>query len=133
MLSEYLLRRPAPGLAAAEHADAAFDTQRVRTGDGNMTDVTVAVVGVVDLAGPFVVAVGAHAGEQRQADDRTPSQRRIGVLVVGLGLSGRGIDRGFQPDHHAANAAAAFRDAHPRVAGLGQPDPADLAAGLRPR
>ena len=60
-------------------------------------------------------------------------QGRIGILVVDLGFAGGGIDRLSQPDDDAANSAAAFADAHPGVAGLGQPDAGRLTAGLRMR
>src|ERR1700761_6886519 len=40
------LLRPAPRLATAEHADAAFDAQRICARERDMTDVAAAVVGV---------------------------------------------------------------------------------------
>ncbi len=40
--------------AAAERADAAFDPERIRRCDGDAARIVAAVVGIVDLAGPFV-------------------------------------------------------------------------------
>ena len=42
-----------PGFAAAQHADAAFDPQRVRARHRDIAGIDVAVVGIVDLARPF--------------------------------------------------------------------------------
>src|SRR3954465_13112280 len=48
---------------------------------------------------------------------------RIGILAVGGGLAGRGVVGFTQPDDIAADAAAAFADLDPGIAGLGQPGP----------
>ena len=64
-----LARGSAPVFAAAERADAAFDLQRRRSGHGDLAGIGLAVIGVVDLAGPFVRSGGPHAGEQRKPDD----------------------------------------------------------------
>src|SRR5258708_4319305 len=47
-------RRSRPVFAAAERANAAFDPQDVRTRHRNVAGIAVAIIGVVDLAGPFV-------------------------------------------------------------------------------
>ena len=106
-------------------------SQRIRTRHRDAAGVAGAVIGVVDLARPFVRTGGLHAAEQRQADHRPLLQRRIGILVVDLGLAGGGIDRVLEADDHAADAAAAFADLHPRVAGLRQPDAGRLTGALR--
>src|SRR5712675_921493 len=82
-----------PGFAAAEHANAAFDSQRVRTRYRNVAGIAVAVVGVVDLPRPSVRARRVHAAEQRKPDHRTSGEGRIGILVVDLRFSGGGVDR----------------------------------------
>src|SRR5262245_50463950 len=120
----------APGLPAADHADATLDTQRIAAAEGDVAGIGAAVVGVVDLAGPFAGRRRTHADEQRQADDWSRPQRWIGILVVDLGLAGGMIDRLPQPDNDAANAAAAFGDLDPCVALLRQPH-ADRICTLR--
>src|SRR3954447_22514840 len=119
-----------PGLAAADHADAAFDPQRVRSGYRDVAGIDAAVIGVVDLARPFAGTARVHAAEQRQADYRAPGQCRIGVLVVDLRLAGGRIDRLLQSDDDAANAAAAFAHLDPGVTRLGQPDAGRIAGAL---
>src|SRR6478735_7253983 len=81
-----VLLRPAPGLTAAQPANAAFDAQRIGAGERDMAGVAFAVMGVVDLARPFVLTGRAHPAEQGQADHRAPGQRGIGVLVTIAGF-----------------------------------------------
>jgi hypothetical protein len=69
--------------------------------------------------------------EQRQADHRPLLQRRVGILVIDLGLAVAGIDRLLEADDHAADAAAAFADLDPCIAGLRQPDAGRLTGALR--
>ncbi len=90
--------------------------------------VSAAVVGVVDLARPFVGTGGLHAAEQRQADHRPLLQapgwdscHRPGGLPVAGSISS------LEADDHAADAAAAFADLDPRIAGLRLPDAGRLA------
>src|SRR5690348_14887941 len=111
-----------PGLAAADHAHAALDTQRVIGFDTDMADIGAAVIGIVNLARPFARCRWAHADEQGYPDHRPRPQRGIGILVVELGLARGAIDRLLQPDDDAAKAVAAFGDLDARVALLGQPD-----------
>jgi hypothetical protein len=47
------------------------------------------------------------------------------------GLPVAGSIGSFEADDHAADAAAAFADFHPRVAGLGQPDAGRISGALR--
>src|SRR5476649_978516 len=79
---------PRPAFAAAERADTAFDLQRVRTRYRNVAGVAVAVIGVVDLAGPSIRTRRAHVAEQRKSDHRTSCQRRVRIFVVDLRFPG---------------------------------------------
>src|SRR6476469_3199401 len=124
---------PRPGFAAAERADAAFDPQRVRARQRDIAAIALAVIGIVDLAGPFVRSRGAHAREQRKPDYWALRQRRIRILVVDLRFAGRGISGLLEPDHDAANPSGAFADAHLGVSSLSQPDTVDITAGLSSR
>src|SRR3954464_6412290 len=96
-----------------------------------MAGIALAVIGIVDLARPFVRTRGAHPHKQRKANDPALCQGGIGILVVDLKLARARIDRVFQPDNDAANAPAAIADADLCIARLGQPDPAYLCPGLR--
>ena len=116
--------RSAPGLAAAERADAAFDLQRVRARHRDVAGIAVAVIGVVDLAGPFVRAEGRMPVNSGSPIIGRWASAGLGFLSSTCGLAGGRIDRLPQPDHDAAYAAAAFADAHLGVAGLRQPDTA---------
>src|SRR5260370_5763162 len=119
-----------PAFAAAERADAAFDFQCARTRHRNVAGIGFSVIGVVDLAGPFVRTNRSHAAEQRKPDHRTFCQVRIRVLVIDLSFAGCGIDGILQPHHDSANSSAAFADADFRVARLCQPDTAYFTASL---
>src|ERR1700752_3196446 len=120
----------APGLAAADHAHATFDAQRIATAEGDVADIGAAIVGIVDLAGPFARRRRAHADKQGYPDHRPRSQRWIGILVVDLRLPGGGGDRLPLTGDDPANAAAAFGDLDPCIALFGQPD-ADRLDALR--
>src|SRR4051812_23631997 len=124
------LPRARPVLAAAERTHAALDPERIRARHRNVARIGRAVVGVVDLARPLAGTARMHAAEQGKADHRTLLQRRIGILVVDLRLAGGRIDRLAQTDDDAANAAAAFADPYPCIAGLGGPGPARIAGAL---
>src|ERR1700710_2596929 len=97
--TEILPRRTRPVFAAAEPADAAFDFQGIGTHHRYVAGIGVAVVGIVDLAGPFVRTGGPHAAEQGNPDDPAFGEGRVFVLVVDLGFAGRGIDRIPEPHH----------------------------------
>src|SRR5260221_12455805 len=98
---------PARAPPATERAHAAFDSQGVRTRQRDMADIAVAVIGVVDLAGPSVRAGRLHAAEQRKSDHRTSGEGGVGIPVIEMRFSGGGVDRVLQPDHDSANSAPA--------------------------
>jgi len=70
-----------PGLAAAQSAaDAAFDLHRIRTRNRDAARVALAVVGIVDLAGPFIRADGRMPANKDSPNDRPPASAGLGFL-----------------------------------------------------
>src|SRR5581483_7381300 len=118
--------RARPRFRAAQAADTALHVELVAILVRHGARIGLAVIGIVDSPGPPVGSGRAHPDEQRDADDPAVAQRRIFVLVIDLRLAGRAVDRLAQPHHGAAKAAAAAADADLGIAGLGQPDTADV-------
>src|SRR6202042_2578654 len=87
-------------LAAADADRAAFDTDSGGAELKQMPGVNVAVVDIVELTRPSARAFRDQAEEHRHADERTPAQCRIVIMLIGPRTAGLRIVRGFRRGDH---------------------------------
>ena len=120
-----------PGLAAAERADAAFDAQRCPARHRDAARIGAAVIGVVDLAGPFAGAVGCMPENSGSPIIGRVCSAGLGFLssTCGLPVEGSIGSRSQTMTPQIPPPHLLTRDAG--IAGLRQPD-ADRLHALRP-
>ena len=88
-----------------------FSSAVFASGHGERARIGLAVLGVVDLAVPFVGrAAWFHAENDLHAEQRPVALRRVGIFVIGLRPSVRVVWL-LEPDQRAAQRAPAFADA----------------------
>src|SRR4051812_18819103 len=102
-----LFADPAPQLAAAQHAGAAVDLQRIGALHQQAAGVTLAIVGIIDRSCPDTVAVEVHR-KDAHADDLAAALGRIRIFVVDRRFARRRIGGVLCPDPPAAPRLAAM-------------------------
>ncbi len=118
-----------PDLGAAQRAGAALHFNFGFATRYQPALVGLAVIGVVDTAGPGTARILLHR-ENADADDLAAAQAWVGIFVVCLRLAGLGVDRILKPHHGSAHGLATFR--HPDVGvGLLRQPGADQLLGVR--
>ena len=74
--------RLSPHWLFAEHQHASLDLKGVRTHAPQRSAISLAIFRVVDLSRPAAIYPWLQAGKDREADERSRPQRRIGIVRV---------------------------------------------------
>src|SRR6185295_15803584 len=112
-----------PGLALADEPAerTALQLQRIPARISEIARIGLAVLGIVDLPGPFAGAGRLHAEHDLHAEQRPAALGCVGIVLVGLRFARVRIVRLLQPHDRSAQCAAAIGNADARRAGLGEP------------
>src|SRR6185503_10433137 len=90
--------RPEARLADDAAEDAALQLDGVRILQRHRSRIGLAVLGIVDLSLPLIGARRLHPEHDLDADQRPAALGRIGIVLVGLRLAGRRVDRLLERD-----------------------------------
>jgi hypothetical protein len=124
-----LLLDPRHILATTDTDRAAFDPDGPGAELKKMPGVNIAVVDVIEFAGPSTWCLRHQPIENRHADERPATQRRIVIVSIGPGTTGFRIDRGLRRGDNRAQPRTAWSHLHmgailrqPKAFGIGRRD-----------
>src|ERR1700730_7855953 len=98
-------------LATANAERAALHPKAARALLGQIALIGPAVVGIIELSGPFARSARPHIDQDFHTHQRTVALGRIGILLVGRGAAGCGILRGHDTREKSAQRRATWRNA----------------------
>ncbi len=126
-----LVADAAPVFSAAKTPDASFNPQGVGSHRRDAAFICFAVVGIIDVPGPFIVRSGRpHIAKESNADDRPIDQCGVWIVLVRLRLAGFRVDWIGERRDGSTIGGAAPADTNLGIAGLGQPQSAGIRGGL---